>query len=97
MIGADVNANPGQAAGQITLVDGKPSRLAADLTRHSESALAPAGLSDPANKDNILVTLDFAAEPRIRWSKALAIRVIRATDDQGQVLAQTLASKPNPR
>jgi len=78
--------------GTITLVDGKAKALPADVSgavrvRVSERA----DVLGPAAPDEILVALQVTPEPKVRWQHLAGVRVTRAVDDRGQVLAESTA------
>src|SRR5262249_55939457 len=44
----------------------------------------------------ILLALEIAPEPALRWQQTVAVHVSKATDDQGQNLEQVVADSPAP-
>jgi hypothetical protein len=70
------------AAGQITLVEGRPRALPTDDTR----AVRVRAVDSPGGEG--LLSLEIAPEPKLQWQQLVSVRVVRATDDQGQELSQ---------
>lgn len=74
---------------RILLTDGKPAPLpTATLGPFRVRALPPGTPVPGASKveGELLVGLDAAVDPRLRWDRLLSLRVRKAVDDQGQEL-----------
>lgn len=83
--------------GRIVLADGKPQALpiddaAAVRVRALDKSDA---LGTPAEGE-FLLGLEATPEPKLRWQKAVAVRVGKVTDDQGQSLTQVLPAPVAP-
>ncbi len=77
------------SSAQILLADGKPGRLPTDDTtaiRHR--ILKIADVVGKAREGEILLALEVALEPKLRWQQLVGVKVGKATDDRGQQLEQ---------
>jgi RNA polymerase sigma factor (sigma-70 family) len=75
---------------QIVLVDGKPKSLPTDATTSVRfRTLEKADVVGKPGAGEVLLALEVALEPRLRWQQLVAVNVHKATDDQGQSLKQS--------
>jgi hypothetical protein len=74
---------------QITLVEGKPAKLAADYSSAVRvRALAKADRLGKPAADQILLALQASPEPEIKWQNLVQLKITKAIDDQDQKLEQ---------
>jgi hypothetical protein len=77
----------GQVPGQITLIEGRPRALPTDDTC-AVRIRAVDGAGGQAPEGQALLSLEIAPEPKLQWQQLVSVRIVRATDDQGQELSQ---------
>jgi hypothetical protein len=85
--------------GPLTLEDGKGPRLpVCEAGALRIRALPPQAISaDPGRGDReVTFAADVRPEPRIGWEGLVALRVVKAVDDQGQTLRQPGAALGGP-
>jgi hypothetical protein len=74
--------------GDIHLMPGKPAQKAADTT--SSIRVRPADSKHlgglPPDKDHLVVVLEVAPEPKVRWQRLVSMKIDRAVDDNKQKL-----------
>src|SRR5581483_2780702 len=88
---------PLSVAHRITLTDGEPPTLPTDdRTAVRVRALGRANAPGAPGEAEIALALETAPEPALRWHQTMAVRVNKATDDQGQSLEQVVADNPPP-
>jgi hypothetical protein len=96
-MGGGVRFNSLEGSGRIVLADGKPQAFPTDdTTAVRVRALDKADALGTPGEGEILLALEVAPEPKLRWQKTLAVRVGKATDDQGQNLTQVLPAAGAP-
>jgi hypothetical protein len=76
--------------GRILLTEGKPTPLPTTIVGPVRVRVLPPGTTipgQPKGEGEYGLVLESAAEPRLRWDKALSVRVRKAVDEHGQELA----------
>ena len=84
-----LKSDPPEKEEVITLADGKPAALPAQVTGAMRLVALPPGTTAPghsAQTGETLVTLEVSLEPRLKWLQPLNVRITRAVDDQDQEL-----------
>jgi hypothetical protein len=78
---------------KLVLTDGKPAALPTDYRDSLRIRVLPPGTPIQGEKEvpgEVLLALEVTPEPALHWQKVIGVRLQRATDDQGQTLAQRL-------
>jgi hypothetical protein len=89
----DGHNEPELHEGRMILRNGKPTTMPTCYAGPLRIRALPAGtqLQDEKKVDGqVLVGLEVTAEPKMRWQKVVGVRINRATDDEGQSLAQVV-------
>ena len=80
----------------MVLADGKWARLPTDDRTAVRVRAVRKDDAGPAADGEVLVHLEVAPEPRLRWQRPVGVDVRTATDDQGQALDPIRAADPAP-
>jgi RNA polymerase sigma factor (sigma-70 family) len=87
---------PISRARRILLTDGQPQTLPTDDRTAVRVRILKADVPAAAADAELRLALEVAPEPRLRWQQTVAVRVTKATDDQGQDLEQTATGAAVP-